>query len=747
MSMKNPVKPPSKQHLSNNPLRMLPKPRNIRLFLWLAPTGYLLFLFAQCAPLQQKSQPCTRDLDCQPPLKCLHLRCADGLQDSPCRTDNDCQTSAGFRCGAQANCVLSIPNEPPETEHTPDTSHEFTPETTQEIAPETPFSCRTSRICPPSQLCFPTPEGRDSRCQNTPPPCTRDLDCAAYPQTACRLLEQRDGTLFSYCIPPFSSATSKQTVGALCEQSSQCLSNVCLLPFFRRCGGFCQQDQDCPTDFYCGRYSYGEQGEFSGCWPRCQSDGDCPQEYTCTPQNRCQPQSLQQWGGACTQRDHCPTQAVCQSTWPGGLCTQGCSPTSLSCLPQDPPCPADHTCLADPFSGRSLCTPLCPNQTACVWSAPQQALCLPTCQQDRDCRSGYACNALGFCIPRGEGEIGDPCERDQDCFSAQCRLFPNGRYCTISCEQDCPARFFCRASNNQTTAWCERLCDNDTECLEQGYQCRSLRCSLTSPPPLPDGSACQEDDHCQSRRCWQHPLLPNGLCARACQQQTDCPNGYLCRSLEANKRLCLPACSPQRPCDRSTYTCLSIPLQDTPQTARTLPCATDTDCPSTNIPGIPSFCAKDDMQRLCAVGVCVGRGNLRVGSLCAHPLDCETGLCVFPRRPLKTSTPCTRDLDCPTTTPRCNTTQQRCVDCLSSADCSTTSPLCREGACTALGYCAQTCASPCPTNTACTERQDPLGKPLPDACLPRCNGTIQCAQGFICRANKQNTPSCHPVHP
>ncbi len=439
------------------------------------------------------------------------------------------------------------------------------------------------------------------------------------------------------------------------------------------------------------------------------------------------------------------TFATCQSTWPGGLCTRTCTPTIRSCAPQDPPCPTDHTCTQDPFSGQFLCTPNCPATTRCAFTAPQQALCLPTCQTDRDCRPEYACNALGFCIPRGQGQIGDLCERDQDCSSAQCRLFPNGRYCTISCEQDCPARFFCRGANPQQGGWCERLCDTDAECPEQGYRCLSLRCELASSSTLPDGSACQNDTQCQSRRCWQHPLFPNGLCARACQAQTDCTGGFLCRSLGSNERLCLPTCSPRSPCLRSTYTCLSVPLLEDAQTARLLPCFADADCPSTQIADVTSFCARDDQQNLCSVGVCIGRGNLRVGSLCAHPLDCETGLCVFPHHPFGALISCQQDRDCPAAMPRCHPSQRRCVGCLSSIDCPVVSPLCREGACTAFGYCASLCSASCPAHTACAKRRDPANSPLPDACLPRCNGTIQCSQGFFCRSYENNPSACHPT--
>lgn len=742
MSMKKQAKPPSKQHPSSDPLPKRPFPFFFPPFLFFS---FTLLWLTGCGP-QGKGEPCTRDNECQSAFKCLHARCADGLADSPCLSDDDCQTSLLFRCNPQGTCQISKPhpeeNQPDQEQSPPDSDEPAKEQPPQEPSPED-TSCRNSASCPPGHLCLPNADGTQSQCQLTPKPCLRPQDCPT--GTPCRLIEQRDGSLSTFCTPNFQSSTPRQPAGALCQENAQCQSDLCLLPFFQRCGAFCQKDEDCPENFYCGHYSYGAQGEFSGCWPRCQSHSDCPQDYLCDPQNHCRPQASPAWGGPCTGRQDCPTEAVCLNSWPSGLCTRSCAPLLLSCDPLKPTCPAQHQCLKDPYTETFSCSPLCPDGMQCAATSPQQALCLQTCTQDSHCRSDYACGSNGLCLPRGEGEIGDTCERDQDCRSLRCRLFPNGRYCTQSCEQDCPARFFCRQEpSSPPSGWCERLCDNDQECLEKSYQCRSLRCDLSSTQALPDGSPCQQDNQCQSNLCQQGPFFPHGLCVRTCQQQNDCKQGTLCLQVQDTGRLCLPTCSDKTPCERDTYTCFPLPLQENISAARPIPCNKESTCPTPSA-AFESFCARDEQQAFCAIGICLGRGALRVGSPCFGQLDCSSGLCVFPKLTPLPVVACNKDADCPQTAPLCETFTQRCVVCRAPRDCPSHAPLCRMGQCTSSGYCGSPCENNCPQNTACTPRTDGSSQSLPSACLPTCKNTFQCQLGFTCKQT-QDTLTCYPTH-
>ncbi|MEC9073114.1 MAG: hypothetical protein VX938_12060 [Myxococcota bacterium] len=43
--------------------------------------------------------------------------------------------------------------------------------------------------------------------------------------------------------------------------------------------------------------------------------------------------------------------------------------------------------------------------------------------------------------PVEEGEVGTPCEEDDDCFSGWCVPSPEGKVCSKTCLDDCPEGF------------------------------------------------------------------------------------------------------------------------------------------------------------------------------------------------------------------------------------------------------------------------------------------------------------------
>jgi hypothetical protein len=71
-------------------------------------------------------------------------------------------------------------------------------------------------------------------------------------------------------------------------------------------------------------------------------------------------------GDPCSSLSDCGADATsCDTSVPGGACTTTCVPALL-------PCPAGSACALASLGG-------------------QQALCLPICNSDADCRSGYSC--------------------------------------------------------------------------------------------------------------------------------------------------------------------------------------------------------------------------------------------------------------------------------------------------------------------------------------------------------------------
>lgn len=69
-----------------------------------------------------------------------------------------------------------------------------------------------------------------------------------------------------------------------------------------------------------------------------------------------------QIGDECDYDTECPAGAYCDSTMPGGMCTE--SP----CRPGE-----------------------CPSESVCVEFDNGQSYCMASCESDGDCRDGYVC--------------------------------------------------------------------------------------------------------------------------------------------------------------------------------------------------------------------------------------------------------------------------------------------------------------------------------------------------------------------
>jgi hypothetical protein len=77
-------------------------------------------------------------------------------------------------------------------------------------------------------------------------------------------------------------------------------------------------------------------------------------------------------GDSCETSAECPTEAICDVTAPDGYCTiPGCDSES------------------------------CPDGTVCVEFNAEESFCMEWCDEDRMCRTGYACRMdvgpAGFC--------------------------------------------------------------------------------------------------------------------------------------------------------------------------------------------------------------------------------------------------------------------------------------------------------------------------------------------------------------
>lgn len=225
-------------------------------------------------------------------------------------------------------------------------------------------------------------------------------------------------------------------------------------------------------------------------------------------------------GNSCTKDDDCEP-GMCLTIFaasgggtmeaPGGYC-------SLSCM-SNTECGASGTC-SGAFAGFGG-----------IGAMPGR--CLKGCAMDADCREGYRCvTALGMAVSAGaqdasggllggtgcepipetqklaDGVVGKPCEKHADCGDGRCQraggmlTYPGG-YCSGAClaDADCGANGVCTPPAAGGAGTCSLRCEVDSDCRE-GYRCRSSGGQLQCAPgaaPLPDGvvgQACEADKDC-----------------------------------------------------------------------------------------------------------------------------------------------------------------------------------------------------------------------------------------------------------
>ena len=111
----------------------------------------------------------------------------------------------------------------------------------------------------------------------------------------------------------------------------------------------------------------------------------------------------------------------------------------------------------------------------------------------------------------GPGEAGYPCDKGTDCTEGLCILTPDGKQCTMTCEEECPFGWECvqyAPSRPDQVFICAprfmdlcRPCNTNDDCLANGADL---------------GQRCVDYDG------------DGGFCGAACQTAEDCPSGYGC---------------------------------------------------------------------------------------------------------------------------------------------------------------------------------------------------------------------------
>lgn len=199
-----------------------------------------------------------------------------------------------------------------------------------------------------------------------------------------------------------------------------------------------------------------------------------------------------------------------------------------ACEPDDPSVPC-----ADPDFSSALFPSHSASQ-ASLSADDVEGLCslYPHCA---DGCAGLDC-VFGECVLVCTGEI---CGAGETCGAVGCVLdCEDGCGCTRSCwgavGDPCSAGADCATGECSSEGYCTRLCDADTQCLDQ-WSCADGVCQ-TDPGKEAFAGACDTGEGCASRLC----LVDGqgaGLCTRGCEPE--CPDGFEC-ALHDDRAVCAP---------------------------------------------------------------------------------------------------------------------------------------------------------------------------------------------------------------
>ncbi|MEE2788235.1 MAG: hypothetical protein VX589_12905 [Myxococcota bacterium] len=259
----------------------------------------------------------------------------------------------------------------------------------------------------------------------------------------------------------------------------------------------CTAEAGCPSGSHCSLIdSTTNRGV---CLADCRAGMRCDFDLACTDIDgddtmECVPQTsgTSNIGGGCTSARDCQSSICLDAGNPRGMCSAPC-----------------------------LLNTDCPAGTHCETYADDAGLCLPNCDNDGDCRTGYVCTnlystAVTTCVGLGAGdnEVGEPCRSSTDCargMRAACLGRSNGwsnGYCLkYQCDRNggCSAGTHCGFYSpfNEDGGYCMRSCANDADCLRSDYECYDFdgdgldECAPIRPEPLGTGR-CAALDVCMA---------------------------------------------------------------------------------------------------------------------------------------------------------------------------------------------------------------------------------------------------------
>jgi hypothetical protein len=142
-------------------------------------------------------------------------------------------------------------------------------------------------------------------------------------------------------------------------------------------------------------------------------------------------------------------------------------------------------------------------------------VCVPRCQSDLDCGTGYSCRTCdGLCaLLNSSNEVGDPCRVDTDCgFGQVCLTLGRNaamKMCTTPCGQGCgtcPGSSTCHPIDSLGGAMaCLRDCTSAFDC-PMGEMCQNIPTGRACLPPCMSDIDCAVGLACIGGTCQP----PNG---------------------------------------------------------------------------------------------------------------------------------------------------------------------------------------------------------------------------------------------
>ncbi|MGM0595730.1 MAG: hypothetical protein ACQES9_01700 [Myxococcota bacterium] len=200
-----------------------------------------------------------------------------------------------------------------------------------------------------------------------------------------------------------------------------------------------------------------------------------------------------------------------------------------------------------------MCVEICDEQTpceegTCVDFTETQSFCLPSCQENSECREGYSC-IENICRP--PATFGGPCEENEDCTPCnELQDCPEGNaveckfnICTWECNDgnQCEGNTFC-GKDDTDAYWCQPVT------FEQGPGTAGESCS--------GASSCVEGFDCLA----EGENDPYAYCSNQCETDKDCIPSMKCGEFEGVsyciKRTHCVECDMDSQCGYQTDKCI-----------------------------------------------------------------------------------------------------------------------------------------------------------------------------------------------